>query len=149
MDCVDDLRNFALDTPRVMNDAMRDHYGSTRIFTADDSTEEILSNDYAVIDSDICRLSIFDYFDAVVSIAAFEHIPKFGGLLDRIYDALRAEGQLISLYQPIWSCINGHHLWGVKDKAGHEHDFGSGIVPPWGHLLMTQPQADLQHFESA
>ena len=141
--CVDDLKNFVLDTPtktRVMNDAMRDHYNTTATFTDDDTNEEILSNDYAIIDSDICHLDIFDHFDAVVSIAAFEHISKFGGLLDRTYNALRSEGHLISLFQPIWSCVNGHHLGGAKDKAGHEYDFGSGIVPHWGHLLMTPPQ---------
>ena len=123
-----------------MNDATRDHYDATPTFTDSDANDEILSNDYAIIDSDVCYIDIFDYFDAVVSIAAFEHIPKFGGLLDRTYDALRSEGQLISLFQPIWSCINGHHLGGVKDKTGHEYNFGSGIVSPWGHLLMTPPQ---------
>jgi SAM-dependent methyltransferase len=138
--CVDDLKNFDLGKPRAMSDAMRNHHDTVRKFTAHDAAAEILVNDYAIIDGDICSLDIFDYFDAVVSIAAFEHILKFGGLLDRAHDALRPEGHLLSMFQPIWSCVNGHHLWGIKDKAGHEYNFASGIVPYWGHLLLTPPQ---------
>ena len=130
------IEPFGTEDPRQRNQ----HYRSEQIFSVTDDSAKILAADYAIIDGDVNRLGIADHFDVVISIAAFEHVLKFGGMLERVYQALRPGGHLESLYMPIWPCPNGHHLWGIKDKAGVEYNFGSFIIPPWGHLLMTPPQ---------
>lgn len=130
------IEPFGTEDPRQRNK----HYRAERIFSVDEDPAKILAADYAIVDGDVKMMKFLDNFDVVVSIAAFEHVLKFGGMLDRVYDALSPGGHLESLYMPIWPCPNGHHLWGIKDKAGVEYNFGSYIIPPWGHLLMTPPQ---------
>jgi len=130
------IEPFGTEDPRQRNQ----HYRSEQIFSVDDDPAKILAADYAIVDGDVKKLRLVDHFDVVVSIAAFEHVLRFGTMLDRVYDALCPGGHLESLYMPIWPCPNGHHLWGIKDKAGVEYNFGSYIIPPWGHLLMNPPQ---------
>ena len=95
-------------------------------------------SDFAILDGGIEFLpeSFAGRFDAIVSIDAFEHIPKFSTMLNRAYSALRTGGQLIAIYSPIWSSHFGHHLWGVTDKSGRTFYIESSPIPPWGHLLM-------------
>ena len=126
--------------PSVMTEAKRKHYESVRTFTNQDPAAEVLAEDYAIIDGDVTKLEIRDHFDVTISIAAFEHVLRFGGMLDKVHAALAPGGHLISLYQPIWPCVNGHHLWGIKDKAGNEYSFATDIIPPWGHMLMLPAQ---------
>lgn len=80
--------------------------------------------------------SFFEKFDLVVSLDAFEHIHKFASMLDRVYDALKPGGMLLSMNSPIWSCHFGHHLWGVVDKQGRTFSMQESPIPAWGHLLM-------------
>lgn len=77
-------------------------------------------------------------FDVVFSIAAFEHIAKLPLALDKMYRALGPAGKLFSLFAPIWSAYNGHHLPEIVDKAGNHFNFASSPIPPWGHLLLSQ-----------
>jgi SAM-dependent methyltransferase len=79
-------------------------------------------------------------FDAVFSIATFEHILRFPTALDCMYRALRPGGRLYTKFAPIWSSHDGHHLPPVMDKAGRRFDFGQSPIPPWGHLLLRPPQ---------
>lgn len=79
-------------------------------------------------------------FEAVVSIDAFEHIAKFSSMLRNIYHALCPGGALLAIYSVIWSSHFGHHLWGVKDKAGRTFYIESSPIPKWGHLLMRPPE---------
>lgn len=97
---------------------------------------------YAILDGQIEDIptSFANEFDAVVSIAAFEHVLKLGSLLDRVYDVLKPGGSLVSLFSPIWSCHNGHHITDVKDKSGRIFTFNASPIPPWGHLLMRPSQ---------
>lgn len=74
-------------------------------------------------------------FDMVFSIAAFEHIARLPIALEKMKRALVPGGKLFSMFAPIWSSYNGHHLPEVVDKAGSHWSFGNSPVPPWGHLL--------------
>lgn len=80
--------------------------------------------------------ALHGYFDRVFSIAAFEHIHKLPQALDKMYAALRPGGRLFSLFSPIWSAHDGHHLPEIKDAVGNQYNFGRSPIPPWGHLLM-------------
>jgi SAM-dependent methyltransferase len=80
--------------------------------------------------------ALHGHFDVVFSIAAFEHIAKLPQALDKMFCALRPGGRLFSLFSPVWSAHDGHHLPEIKDKAGKQYNFTNSPIPPWGHLLM-------------
>ncbi|MGQ0597781.1 MAG: class I SAM-dependent methyltransferase [Aquabacterium sp.] len=80
--------------------------------------------------------ALHGHFDVVFSIAAFEHIHKLPAALDKMYAALRPGGKLFSLFSPVWSAHDGHHLPEIMDKLGNKYNFGRSPIPPWGHLLM-------------
>lgn len=84
--------------------------------------------------------SLEQYFDVVFSIAAFEHIARLPLALEKMYQALKPGGQLFSLFAPVWSAFNGHHLPELVDKAGNRWNFGNSPIPPWGHLLLRPMQ---------
>lgn len=76
--------------------------------------------------------SHFGKYDIIFSINAFHHILHFPAALARMYEALKPEGKLFSLFSPVWSSSEGHNL---KDLMGNK-DIEPGLVPPWGHLVM-------------
>lgn len=77
-------------------------------------------------------------YDLVFSIATFEHVQKMPAALDRMYQALKPGGKLFSLFSPIWSAFDGHHLPEMNDATGRRVD--RSIIPPWGHLLARPPE---------
>ena len=79
-------------------------------------------------------------FDLIFSIATFEHIQKFPQALEKMYMTLKPSGILFTLFSPIWSAHDGHHLPKLTDKSGNKFSFAKSPIPPWGHLLMTPPQ---------
>jgi SAM-dependent methyltransferase len=79
-------------------------------------------------------------FDAAFSIAAFEHIDRLASTLEGIYAALRPGGRLFTMFSPIWSAHDGHHLPSIRDRQGREFSFAHSPIPPWGHLLMRPPE---------
>jgi SAM-dependent methyltransferase len=79
-------------------------------------------------------------FDAAFSIAAFEHIDRLALTLDGIHAALRPGGLLFSMFSPIWSAHDGHHLPVIRDRQGREFNFARSPIPPWGHLMMRPPE---------
>lgn len=79
-------------------------------------------------------------FDTVFSIAAFEHISTLGYALDRMYLALKPGGRLFTMFSPIWSAFDGHHLPDLIDETGRRFGFNNSPIPPWGHLTMRPPQ---------
>lgn len=74
-------------------------------------------------------------FDLVFSIAAFEHIARLPLALEKMSKALLPGGRLFSMFAPLWSSYNGHHLPEIVDAAGNHWSFGNSPIPPWGHLL--------------
>ncbi|HNX05210.1 MAG TPA: class I SAM-dependent methyltransferase, partial [Opitutales bacterium] len=84
------------------------------------------------------------YFDIAFSMACFEHIHHLGLALEKMYAALRPGGRLLSMFSPIWSAYDGHHLPQILDEEGR--DIRKSIlphIPPWGHLLLSPP--DMYH----
>jgi SAM-dependent methyltransferase len=85
-------------------------------------------------------IEFYGRFDLIFSIAAFEHIQKLPQALDKMYSALKRGGLLFSLFSPIWSAHDGHHLPDITDKSGHKLSFADSPIPMWGHLLMGPPE---------
>jgi SAM-dependent methyltransferase len=98
--------------------------------------------DYAVVSGRAEKLTpaFYEKFDVICSIAAFEHIDRMPIALSRMYHSLKPGGRLFTMFSPIWSSRDGHHLHGVTDKKGNTFSFANSPIPPWGHLLMRPPQ---------
>ncbi len=139
-DDVSDIDGYVSDRSSTKCSGLNAHYRTEKVLSSRGDTNAALALDYAILLGNIADLNISEHFDAVVSIAAFEHILKFGGMLDRAYDALKPGGVLLSAFSPIWPAPDGHHLWGLRDKVGNEYNFESSLIPPYGHLLMSPPQ---------
>lgn len=82
----------------------------------------------------------YNQYDLIFSIATFEHIHKLPLALDKMFLALKPGGKLFSMFAPIWSAYDGHHLPNLVDKQGKKFHFGDSPIPPWGHLLMSPPE---------
>ena len=83
----------------------------------------------------------YETYDLIFSIAAFEHIHKLPQALEKMYLALRPGGKLFSMFCPVWSAHDGHHLPAITDQQGQRIERGKNcIIPPWGHLLMRPAQ---------
>jgi len=67
---------------------------------------------YEVLNGDVEDLpaGLEGHFDLVFSIAAFEHILRMSLAPDRMRAPLRSGGWLCTLFSPIWSAHDGHHL---------------------------------------
>lgn len=79
----------------------------------------------------------YQKYDLIFSLSAFEHIQKLPQALEKMYLALKPSGRLFSMFSPIWSAHDGHHLPNVVDQKGREFNFyRNNPIPPWGHLLM-------------
>ena len=80
-------------------------------------------------------------YDLIFSIAAFEHIHKFPLALEKMFLALKPGGELFSVFTPIWSAHDGHHLPPITEpNNGRTFNFQNSPIPPWGHLLMRPPE---------
>jgi len=84
----------------------------------------------------------YQKYDLIFSIAAFEHIHKIPQALEKMFAALRPGGKLFSMFCPIWSAHDGHHIPAVTDSHGVLIERGSSNcpIPPWGHLTMSPPE---------
>jgi SAM-dependent methyltransferase len=98
--------------------------------------------DHAVLSGRIERLPavLHGRFDAVFSIATFEHIDRMPLALEKMCAALKPGGRLFSLFAPIWSSHDGHHLHDITDRRGNLFNKKKSPIPPWGHLLLTPPE---------
>ncbi|MBF0332207.1 MAG: class I SAM-dependent methyltransferase [Alphaproteobacteria bacterium] len=84
---------------------------------------------------------LWGHFDLIYSSAAFEHILRFGQALSAMAAALKPGGGLFSMFSPIWSAFDGHHLPTLTDKAGRTFGFSDqSVIGPWAHLLRTPPE---------
>ena len=83
----------------------------------------------------------YQKYDLIFSIAAFEHIHKFPLALEKMFLALKPGGQLFSIFTPIWSAHDGHHLPPITEpNQGKTFNFQNSPIPPWGDLLMRPPE---------
>jgi hypothetical protein len=65
----------------------------------------------------------YNQYDLIFSIATFEHIHKLPLALDKMFLALKPGGKLFSMFAPIWSAYDGHHLPNLVDKQGKNKNF--------------------------
>ena len=56
--------------------------------------------------------------------------------LEKMRQVLKPGGKLFTMFSPVWSAHDGHHLPEIKDKAGRQWSFGRSPIPQWGHLLL-------------
>lgn len=80
--------------------------------------------------------SHYGLYDLVFSISGFERIKKFPLSLDKMYLALRPGGMVFTLFSPVWSAHNGHHIPEIKDNYGNVFSSGKNPIPPWAHLIL-------------
>lgn len=82
----------------------------------------------AFVQGDAMALLFRDgFFDAVLCINAFEHIPDPGKALAEIVRVLRPGGLAYISFDPVWTCDTGSH-------------FFHRVPEPWAHLV--HPQAE-------
>ncbi|MFP4415762.1 MAG: class I SAM-dependent methyltransferase [Chitinispirillaceae bacterium] len=100
--------------------------------------DTIIKENYRFIYGNIEELSerLYEQFDLIFSIATFEHIHKMPMALEQMYNALKADGKVFSMFSPVWSSFDGHHLPKITDIDGKSYNFGNSPIPAWGHLLM-------------
>ena len=121
------------------------HQGTTLYndnYTFQRGFQEYLPSNYTLYLDNIENLpsEFYEKYDLIFSIAAFEHIHKFPQALEKMFFALKPGGQLFSMFSPIWSSHNGHHLPKILDGEGNHFNFNKSPIPPWGHLLMRPPE---------
>lgn len=76
-------------------------------------------------------------FDAIFSVATFEHILNLRGALREMHRVLRPGGSVYSLFGPIWSGGRGHHIRVSVDGVEFRHfDPRLNPLPDFSHLLL-------------
>ncbi len=81
-------------------------------------------------------------FTRIFSIACFEHIHRLGLALERMHAALEPGGKLFTMFSPIWSAYEGHHIPDITDANGRHWTKSDAPLPSWSHLLMSPPQME-------
>lgn len=88
-----------------------------------------------VFNGDATKLpySFHQRFDAVISLAALEHVLDVPSFLFAVVNSLKKGGIFFTQFGPLWNCYNGHHAWVSPDiHFNNNHHIGN-----WGHLLLT------------
>jgi SAM-dependent methyltransferase len=101
------------------------------------ATPADLNADYVLLDGAIedAPEALAGQFDLAFSIACFEHVSRLPKALERIARLLKPGGRLFTMFSPLWSSHDGHHLPEITDASGVKHAFWKSPIPPWGHLL--------------
>jgi SAM-dependent methyltransferase len=101
------------------------------------ATPHLLERDYLLLEGAVedAPDALDAQFDVAFSIACFEHVSRLPKALHRISRLLRPGGQLFTIFSPIWSAHDGHHLPEITDRSGRKFKFDRSPIPPWGHLL--------------
>jgi hypothetical protein len=102
---------------------------------------------YQIVTSPVERLprSLYQKFDVIISMAAFNFVHRVGSALEKMYGALRPGGAAGIMAGQVWSSDEGNFFHTVEDSigrafspyklAGHRDP-----IPPYGHLLMRPPE---------
>jgi SAM-dependent methyltransferase len=97
-------------------------------------------NEYLLMDGAVedAPESLNGQYDVAFSIACFEHLSRMPRALSAMYRLLKPGGVVFSMFSPIWSAHDGHHIPTIVDAAGQRFLFNDNCpIPPWGHLLCT------------
>lgn len=84
--------------------------------------------------------SFNEKFDCIFSIACFEHISKLPEALNKMWSVLKPGGKLFSMFSPIWSCHEGHHVMHLSIPEKFPTRGDQNILAPWEHLVKTRRQ---------
>lgn len=103
------------------------------------ASEPGTNSDLTVVIADAARLPFADgSFDAIFSVATFEHILDLPSALDEMHRVLVKGGVLYSNFGPIWTGGKGHHL---RVKVGNEEARHfipeKNPLPDHCHLLLS------------
>ena len=85
---------------------------------------------------DINKYESTEEYDLIYSIDSFEHINGLEYGMRVMYEALRPNGYLFTVFGPIWSCDVGHHL-SLPAPEGNLY-FENGVLEPWQHLSFSE-----------
>jgi len=101
-------------------------------------------NQYSVLEGLVedLPLCMEGAFDRIFSIACFEHVHTLGLALEKMYAALKPDGKLFTMFSPIWSAHDGHHLPIMRDSQCNQWSYNKSPIPPWGHLLFSPAQME-------
>lgn len=77
-------------------------------------------------------------FDAVFSVATFEHILDLPAALREMARVLKPGGIVYSNFGPIWSSCKGHHVYAVAGEHEARHfKPETNPLPDFSHLLLS------------
>jgi SAM-dependent methyltransferase len=80
-------------------------------------------------------------FDAIFSVATFEHVLDLPRALAEMHRVLRPGGFVFSLFGPIWSGCRGHHLRVDLPGAQYRHFVPeANPLPDFCHLLLGRDE---------
>lgn len=81
-------------------------------------------------------------FDAILSIATFEHVLDLDRALEEMYRVLRPGGILFTRFGPIWSCAVGHHIHMNIDEETYFRFWKEECnpIPNYYHLLYDEAE---------
>lgn len=101
---------------------------------------DVDNHEYLLLDGAIeqAPAALDGQFDLAFSIACFEHVSRLPKALSAIQRLLKPGGKLFTMFSPIWSAHDGHHLPVITDASGQTFVFNKNCpIPPWGHLVCT------------
>ena len=103
---------------------------------------ESKGDNWCIMDGNAENLQFEDNsFDAIFSIATFEHIGNIEKTLSEIKRVLKPFGKFYTEFSPIWTSCAGHHynFWIEEDVQ---------LLPPWAHLYMNENEMKEYLFSS-
>ena len=81
-------------------------------------------------------------FDAIISVATFEHVHNLHLALQEMYRVLKPGGRVVTVFGPLWSSPQGHHLWAISgdDIVSFWNPKYRNPLDDFSHLLMSPPE---------
>ena len=107
---------------------------------ADASAADLANDEYLLLDGafENAPSALDGQYDLAFSLACFEHLSRLPKALSAAWRLLKPGGKLFTMFSPIWSAHDGHHLPTITDAAGQTFVFNQNCpIPPWGHLVCT------------
>ena len=135
-----DLRLQALDQIAAMGVRSATGVNNSEAFWQSRPEGEVHgANGARLLRGDACALGFDDAsFDAVFSVALFEHILELPKALREVHRVLRPGGRCYAAFGPIWSGCRGHHVNAAADGQEIRHaDPRKNVLPDFCHLLLS------------
>lgn len=111
----------------------------------EESINKKLPINIKIMNGDVRKL-IFDdnTFDAIFSIAVFEHLNDFEQCLNEMFRVLKPNGFVYAQFGPIWSSSVGHHVYAIADGLEARHwKPETNPIPNYAHLFHDKHEMQL------